>query len=389
MSNQISNWIKNHQKLVYKILIFFCLTLVACTIIIFITKKNSGTKNDSKDLSKLSQISECTDKIKNCSTLQQYCSDPMVTGFMKTYCGKTCKFCGTDTVSSTCVDKKTVDCPIWATQGYCLTHAEWMKENCTLSCKKCTNSGTGTCIDTDTVNCPVWASSGECTKNPGWMQKNCKKSCKVCGSGTGSGSGSGSGSVTNSYTCIDTDTVNCPVWASSGECDKNPGWMQKNCKKSCKVCWWMIATHKELNSNSMLSLKGDLKEFDGNYVPIIIAVGDLGMLMGMVKQEIADNTTMTDSINNNNKERVLIHPKFKKGIDGLNFSLIPIGSLLVAMHVDLSGSVEYKFATIKSHNARSDKEPDIDLLVEKSVSKNQSFDITLKSKQFKVTWTSR
>ena len=337
MSNQISYWIKNHQKLVYKILIFFCLTLVACTIIIFITKKNSGTKNDSKDLIKLSQISECTDKYKNCSGFEKFCSDPMVKTFMENHCRKTCKFCGTDTVSSTCVDKNT-DCPIWATQGYCSKAAEWMKENCPLSCNKCTNSV--------------------------------------------------SGSV--SSTCIDTDTVNCPVWASRDECTKNHGWMKKNCKKSCKVCWWMDATHKELNSNFMLSVKGDLKEFDGNYVPIFISVGDLGMLMVMVKQEIADNTTMTDFMNNNNKERVLIHPKFKKGIDGLNYSLIPIGSLVVVIHKNFSGSnnnLKFDFMTIKSHNGRSgnDKEPDIDLLVEKYVLKNQNFDITLNSIQFKVT----
>ena len=29
---------------------------------------------------------------------------------------------------------------------------------------------------------------------------------------------------------------NCDDWASSGECDKNPGYMHKECRLSCKLC---------------------------------------------------------------------------------------------------------------------------------------------------------
>lgn len=35
--------------------------------------------------------------------------------------------------------------------------------------------------------------------------------------------------------CEDQD-VECPGWASSGECDKNPGFMHPNCQMSCKLC---------------------------------------------------------------------------------------------------------------------------------------------------------
>jgi len=41
-----------------------------------------------------------------------------------------------------------------------------------------------------------------------------------------------------------TDCVNvhdegeCDHWASAGECDKNPGFMRRNCAKSCKSCGW-------------------------------------------------------------------------------------------------------------------------------------------------------
>ena len=28
----------------------------------------------------------------------------------------------------------------------------------------------------------------------------------------------------------------CPLWARDGECHKNPGWMQTNCREACRVC---------------------------------------------------------------------------------------------------------------------------------------------------------
>ena len=35
--------------------------------------------------------------------------------------------------------------------------------------------------------------------------------------------------------CTDSDPEQCPLWEKEGECQKNPRWMLKNCKKSCKV----------------------------------------------------------------------------------------------------------------------------------------------------------
>lgn len=34
------------------------------------------------------------------------------------------------------------------------------------------------CTDSDEKKCSNWAKKDECTKNPGWMLKNCCKSCK-------------------------------------------------------------------------------------------------------------------------------------------------------------------------------------------------------------------
>jgi hypothetical protein len=51
-----------------------------------------------------------------------------------------------------------------------------MNANCCKSCKDASNNTT-TCVDTN-QNCAAWASRGECQKNPGYMLKNCCKSCK-------------------------------------------------------------------------------------------------------------------------------------------------------------------------------------------------------------------
>lgn len=36
--------------------------------------------------------------------------------------------------------------------------------------------------------------------------------------------------------CKDLYPVACETWGQSGECDKNPGWMNTNCEKTCKQC---------------------------------------------------------------------------------------------------------------------------------------------------------
>lgn len=72
---------------------------------------------------------------------------------------------------------------------------------CPIGCEMTSNSGrpycliTGTqqectdiesCADTN-VNCPTWATDGECEANPDWMHVNCQLSCGKCdASGSGS-----------------------------------------------------------------------------------------------------------------------------------------------------------------------------------------------------------
>ena len=32
------------------------------------------------------------------------------------------------------------------------------------------------------------------------------------------------------------NNIRCPEWSRRGECEKNPGYMLVDCRKSCKVC---------------------------------------------------------------------------------------------------------------------------------------------------------
>ena len=70
------------------------------------------------------------------------------------------------------------------------------------------------------ANCAYWASTGECQSNPGYMIPNCPKSCNVCDGAS---------------SCID-EGDHCEYWASTGECQNNPDYMLQYCKKSCNVC---------------------------------------------------------------------------------------------------------------------------------------------------------
>jgi len=85
---------------------------------------------------------------------------------------------------------------------------------------------TGTCRD-DNTGCAGWAARGECQKNPGYMLKSCRKSCKQCSTTTKP--------TPTPSKCVDKN-AQCSSWARGGECTKNPGYMHPNCAKSCNTC---------------------------------------------------------------------------------------------------------------------------------------------------------
>ncbi|KIH67777.1 shTK domain protein [Ancylostoma duodenale] len=85
-------------------------------------------------------------------------------------------------------------------------------------------------------SCGFWARNDECKKNPEWMQANCQLSCRVCNTDSNKPSTQKSQcGVGKESNCCDKDP-SCALWASQGECSKNPEWMLSNCQLSCHNC---------------------------------------------------------------------------------------------------------------------------------------------------------
>ncbi|EOD28154.1 hypothetical protein EMIHUDRAFT_235093 [Emiliania huxleyi CCMP1516] len=101
-------------------------------------------------------------------------------------------------------------------------------------------------------SCTVWADAGECSSNPTFMLQNCAAACEVAGrekreleecAGLIAGAGCrsepvlarcGSACFLNFSASWTPDREgNCWYWATDGECDANPAWMESSCPRSC------------------------------------------------------------------------------------------------------------------------------------------------------------
>lgn len=77
-------------------------------------------------------------------------------------------------------------------------------------------------------SCDSWASSGECERNPSFMQSECRRSCKLCGEGA---------EMVDGVPCRDAAAAHeCEYWSTMGECDTNPAFMKEQCARSCGHC---------------------------------------------------------------------------------------------------------------------------------------------------------
>ena len=79
------------------------------------------------------------------------------------------------------------------------------------------------CVDSDPIQCPLWAERGDCGSNPEWMKANCAASCKEC---TAAGA---AGDVPVAAQSVD----QCSLWAERGECFSNQRFMCVQCSSSC------------------------------------------------------------------------------------------------------------------------------------------------------------
>ena len=138
---------------------------------------------------------------------------------------------------SACRDRSK-SCFTWASKDYCTnsSYATYMRRACKKSCgfchKKCRNK------QPDTL-CESWKRIGECERNPGYMLKNCRRSCKRCEiqpiqHPILKPKSHSEGSSTHQRCQNKQPDASCNYWKTMGECERIPRFMLKNCKKSCE-----------------------------------------------------------------------------------------------------------------------------------------------------------
>jgi hypothetical protein len=98
-----------------------------------------------------------------------------------------------------------------------------------------------TCEDLNT-NCKDFADRGECSVNIGYMLDNCPNSCGFCNTPINTSNNIHAHDCVISSamkdSCFDLSPL-CSIYAEStngGNCDKNPGYMNTFCKKTCSKC---------------------------------------------------------------------------------------------------------------------------------------------------------
>ena len=159
----------------------------------------------------------------------------------------------------------------------------FMTYHCPKSCNTCSvvkkaqeaaefvEDGDGKpCMD-DHYQCSEWAGMGECDANPGYMLSHCKRACVVCYEGTnqfGVGQRIPKGKDAEKTIEAVDKTVkymqrvwrdeefsrvrhkcrnqheDCTFWASLGECEANPKYMQLNCAPACESCDQLDIRHR-------------------------------------------------------------------------------------------------------------------------------------------------
>eukprot|EP00325_Prymnesiales_sp_UTEX-LB-985_P006095 CAMPEP_0174705222 /NCGR_PEP_ID=MMETSP1094-20130205/8526_1 /TAXON_ID=156173 /ORGANISM="Chrysochromulina brevifilum, Strain UTEX LB 985" /LENGTH=299 /DNA_ID=CAMNT_0015903357 /DNA_START=111 /DNA_END=1011 /DNA_ORIENTATION=+ len=81
-------------------------------------------------------------------------------------------------------------------------------------------------------NCLSWARSGECERNPGFMETECAQSCAACGEGHAVPF---LGAPTS--TCFDSEHhAECESLKSLGACTSQRSYMQEACRRTCELC---------------------------------------------------------------------------------------------------------------------------------------------------------
>jgi hypothetical protein len=134
--------------------------------------------------------------------------------------GKT-EDCQAPPILEHCQDKL-IDCDTLASSGECSSNPQYMVQECPLTCGHCRppparikQDDNNECRDVH-PNCDQWASQGACDQTS--VREQCPMSCQQC-----------------PVTCRDLNEK-CPELVESGDCSRNPRYMNVHCRKSCQLC---------------------------------------------------------------------------------------------------------------------------------------------------------
>ncbi|CAJ0598669.1 unnamed protein product [Cylicocyclus nassatus] len=72
--------------------------------------------------------------------------------------------------------------------------------------------------------CDLWAQQGECRMNVAYMNRYCRRSCRICSNPTD-----------NRMGCHDRH-ISCAFWRAQNYCTRRRQWMSENCQASCGWC---------------------------------------------------------------------------------------------------------------------------------------------------------
>lgn len=177
--------------------------------------------------------------------------------------------CGTD---GTCDTHER--CAIWEKEGECYRSPSYMKKVCPISCiDSKIPPRHNDCTDTHN-RCPIWAKELECETNAS-VKKYCKLSCGRCNNIVNDNDDRKKDvrlEKKDEQICED-DHEKCKFWANEGECENNPKYMLRSCKKSCGICTdpveTKVTTKTDPNEDVARMLRktiefGETQRVDGN-----------------------------------------------------------------------------------------------------------------------------
>ena len=128
-------------------------------------------------------------------------------------------------------------------RGLALTSASVARANRAATCRRACgwcdapddgSAGQEACSDED-IRCEKWFAQGECKKNPGFMNVECRRSCDACSAAPQAAPAAAGASTAVDPSCKDS-SGKCDAWAKDDHCVRNRRFMAVTCRRACGWC---------------------------------------------------------------------------------------------------------------------------------------------------------